>query len=134
MAAAEFLPWFEEDRARGFGAWMLRQPDGDFVGFSGLTTADEPVGGPDPEFSCLLTSRWHGSGLATEAGRAVIEDGWARMGLARVITVLDSPNPGESAPGRTSSAFGSIALSSTTTAKAYLVFVLDRPESTQVAG
>ena len=24
MAAAEFLPWFEEDRAHGFGAWILR--------------------------------------------------------------------------------------------------------------
>jgi ribosomal-protein-alanine N-acetyltransferase len=40
----------------------------------------------------MLGARWHGQGLATEAGRAVIEDGWSRLGLARVITVLDTPN------------------------------------------
>lgn len=40
----------------------------------------------------MFATRWHGQGLATEAGRAVIRDGWMRLGLQRVITVLDSPN------------------------------------------
>jgi RimJ/RimL family protein N-acetyltransferase len=92
-AAAEFLPWFAEGRARGFVAWTLRTPDGEFVGVSGLTIPGPPVGGPDPEFGCMLASRWHGRGLATEAGRAILADAWSRLGLTRVITVMDAPNP-----------------------------------------
>jgi RimJ/RimL family protein N-acetyltransferase len=92
-AAAEFLPWFEEGLARGFVAWTLRAPDGDFVGVSGLTIPGPPFGGPDPEFGCMLATRWHGRGLATEAGRAILADAWSRLGLTRVITVMDSPNP-----------------------------------------
>jgi RimJ/RimL family protein N-acetyltransferase len=126
MAAAEFLPWFEEDRARGFVGWVLRTPAGEFVGFSGLTTADEPVGGPDPEFGCMFASRWHGQGFATEAGRAVIGDGWARLGLERVITVLDSPNlASRRLVDKLGFRFDRAAFSDQ--AKPFLVFVLDRP-------
>jgi RimJ/RimL family protein N-acetyltransferase len=92
IAAGEFLPWFEEGMTRGLIVWTLRSLDGGFVGASGLLVCDPPVGGLDPEFGCMLGARWHGQGLATEAGRAVIEDGWSRLGLARIITVLDSPN------------------------------------------
>jgi RimJ/RimL family protein N-acetyltransferase len=93
IAAGEFLPWFEEGQTRGLIVWTLRTLDGAFVGVSGLLISDPPVGGSDPEFGCMLGARWHGQGLATEAGRAVIEDGWSRLGLTRIITVLDSANP-----------------------------------------
>jgi RimJ/RimL family protein N-acetyltransferase len=93
LAAQEFLPWFADGRRRGLVAWTLRTPEGDFVGVSGLTIPGPPVGGVDPEFGCMLGSRWHGRGFATEAGRAVLEDAWSRLGLTRVITVMDSPNP-----------------------------------------
>jgi len=133
MAAAEFLPWFQEDHARGFAAWILRTPEGEFVGLSGLTTADEPVGGPDPEFGCLLATRWHGSGLATEAGRAVIEDGWERLGLGRVITVLESPNPASRRlVDKLGFRFDRVVFNEAS--QAYVVLVLDRPETMQVAG
>ena len=93
LAAEEFLPWFDEGLERGLVAWVLRTPDGEFVGLSGLMVPGPPVGGPDPEFGCMLATRWHGLGLATEAGHAVLADAWSRLGLARVITVMDSPNP-----------------------------------------
>ncbi len=93
LAADEFLPWFDDGRRRGLVVWTLRTPDDEFVGVSGLTIPGPPVGGEDPEFGCMLGSRWHGRGLATEAGRAILEDAWSRLGLARVITVMDSPNP-----------------------------------------
>ncbi len=93
LAEAEFLPWFEDGRARGLVAWAVHTPDGEFVGVSGLTIPGPPVGGPDPEFGCMLATRWHGQGIATEAGRAVLADAWSRLGLDRVITVMDSPNP-----------------------------------------
>jgi len=93
LARDEFLPWFEEGLERGLVVWTVRTPGGDFVGVSGLMTAEPPVGGPDPEFGTLLASRWHGRGLATEAGRAVMADAWARLPVDRVIIVLDSPNP-----------------------------------------
>jgi [ribosomal protein S5]-alanine N-acetyltransferase len=93
LAADEFLPWFDDGRGRGLVVWTLRTHDGEFVGVSGLTIPGPPVGGPDPEFGCMLGTRWHGQGLATEAGRAILDDGWSRLGLARIITVMDSPNP-----------------------------------------
>jgi RimJ/RimL family protein N-acetyltransferase len=93
LAADEFLPWFEAGRARGLVAWVLRTPDEAFVGVSGLMIAGPPMGDTDPEFGCMLATRWHGQGLATEAGSAVLEDAWQRLRLARVITVMDSPNP-----------------------------------------
>jgi [ribosomal protein S5]-alanine N-acetyltransferase len=93
LAADEFLPWFDDGRGRGLVVWTLRTADGSFVGVSGLTIPGPPVGGTDPEFGCMLGTRWHGRGLATEAGRAILDDGWSRLGLARIITVMDSPNP-----------------------------------------
>lgn len=93
LAADELLPWFAEGRAQGLVVWVLRASDGAFVGVSGLMLAEPPFAGPAPEFGCLLASRWHGQGLATEAGQAVLADGWERLGLAQVITVLDAPNP-----------------------------------------
>ncbi len=93
LAAEEFLPWFDEGRGRGFVVWALHTPDDEFVGLSGLMIPGPPAGGLDPEFGCMLATRWHGRGLATEAGRAVLGDAWSRLGLLRVITVMDAPNP-----------------------------------------
>lgn len=93
LAADEFLPWFDEGLERDLVVWALRTPDGAFVGLSGLMIPGPPVGGPDPEFGCMLATRWHGLGLATEAGLAVLRDAWSRLGLTRIITVMDSPNP-----------------------------------------
>ena len=99
---------------------------GEFVGVSGLMTSEPPVGGPDPEFGCLLATRWHGQGFATEAGRAVLADAWTRLGIDRVITVMDSPN---AASRRLVDKLGFRFEGAyfDEDGEAYLNFVLDRP-------
>jgi RimJ/RimL family protein N-acetyltransferase len=133
LAAEEFLPWFAQGASRGLVAWTVRTHDGAFIGVSGLMTSEPPVGGPDPEFGCLLATRAHGQGYATEAGQAVIADAWDRLGLARVITVMDSPNlASRRLVDKLGFAFDRADFGEE--AQAYLVFVLDRPESTARAG
>jgi RimJ/RimL family protein N-acetyltransferase len=126
LAAEEFLPWFDDGRAQGLVVWTVRTRSGEFVGISGLMTSEPPVGGPDPEFGCLLATRWHGQGYATEAGIAVLADGWERLGLDQIITVMDSPNVAsrrlvDKLGFRFEAAYFDEA------GKAYLNFVLDRP-------
>ena len=115
LAADEFVPWFADGATHGFIAWTLRTPDGAFIGVSGLMTTEPPVGGPDPEFGCLLATHAHGLGYATEAGRAVIDDGWA-----------DSPNQASRRlVDKLGFRFDRAVFGDDATA--YLVFVLDRP-------
>jgi len=126
LAADEFLPWFAEGRARGLVVWVVRTLAQEFVGVSGLMNAEPPVGGPDPEFGCMFATRSHGQGFATEAGRAVIEDGWARLRLARVITVIDSPNlASRHLVDKLGFRFDAAVFGDD--AEPYLVFVVDRP-------
>jgi RimJ/RimL family protein N-acetyltransferase len=118
-ARDEFVPWFDEGRARGLVAWTVRTLDGRFLGVCGLLVAGPPVG-------AMLGSRWHGQGYATEAGRAILDDGWERLGLARIITVLDSPNP---APRRLVDKLGfrfdRVELDGA--GRPHVCFVIDRP-------
>ena len=126
LARDEFVPWFAEGATNGFIAWTVRTPAREFVGVSGLMTAEPPVGGPDPEFGCLLATRTHGLGYATEAGRVVIADGWTRLGLDRIVTVLDSPNvASRRLVDKLGFRFDRAVFGDE--AEAYLVFVLDRP-------
>lgn len=128
LAADEWLPWFAEGREQGRIVWVMRTPDGAFVGLSGLMTAEPPFDGPDPEFGCLLAAPWHGSGLATEAGRAVLADAWTRLGARRVITVLEDPSP---ASRRLVDKLGFrfVEVAFDATARPYVLLAVDRPAS-----
>ena len=71
----------------GFGLWLLRDARG-FVGTCGL----RPAG--DGEVEVLYSiepGRW-GTGLATEAARAVLEQAFAPLGLPRVLGGVDDTN------------------------------------------
>lgn len=126
IAADEFPAWFEAGRTTGLIVWTVREPDGTFVGTSGLMTPEPPVGGDAPEFGCLFATRSHGQGYATEAGRAVLDDAWSRLDLPRVVTVLDSPNPASRRlVDKLGFAFERAVFDDGGTA--YLVFGLDRP-------
>jgi ribosomal-protein-alanine N-acetyltransferase len=112
---------------RGFVVWTVRDPAGSFVGISGLMTTEPPVGGPDPEFGCLFATRWHGQGVATEVGRTVIADAWARLDIPRIVTVMDSPNrASRRLVDKLGFTFEGAVFGDDATA--YLVFVLDRPQ------
>jgi RimJ/RimL family protein N-acetyltransferase len=126
LAADEFLPWFDEGRAIGLVAWTMRTHDEDFVGVSGLFISDPPAGTGDPEFGAMLAARWHRQGLATEAGMAILDDGWSRLGLARMITVMDAPNPASRRlVDKLGFRFDEIVLSDA--GRPHVRFVLDRP-------
>jgi RimJ/RimL family protein N-acetyltransferase len=128
LAAEEFLPWFDEGRARGLVVWTVRTGAGEFVGVSGLMPSEPPVGGPDPEFGCLLATRWHGQGFATEAGEAVLADAESRLGLGRVITVMDSPNAASRRlVDKLGFRFDEAVFDED--GKVYLCFVADRPKT-----
>lgn len=126
IAADEFIPWFADGASHGFIAWTVRTPAGEFVGVSGLMTTEPPVGGPDPEFGCLFATRWHGRGVATEVGHAVIVDAWRRLPIPRIVSVMDSPNR---ASRRLVDKLGFVFERAVfgDAGQAYLVFVLDRP-------
>ena len=72
MAERDLGSWIEEGIAAGYPTWILEAADpalgpvGDFVGAAGVFPPENEWG-PEPEVGCLLASRHHGRGLATEA-------------------------------------------------------------------
>jgi RimJ/RimL family protein N-acetyltransferase len=76
--------------ARGFGQWVVTErEDGALLGFAGL----RPLGGAG-EIELLYglrPSHW-GTGLATEAARAVLDHALRELALPRVAARADSPN------------------------------------------
>jgi RimJ/RimL family protein N-acetyltransferase len=89
--------WIEEGIAAGYPTWVLEAadsavaPDGDFVGTAGIFPAENPWG-PEPEIGCMLASRHHGKGLATEAMTAVIADAAERLEIPVLVAIIDEPN------------------------------------------
>lgn len=73
--------------AKGFGAWAMNLPGTGFIGFCGLM-----VPGFDAHFTPCVEIGWRmarahwGRGYATEAARAALDDGFARLGLAEVVS------------------------------------------------
>ena len=97
MAEHDVGSWIAEGMAAGFPTWILLAADpalgseGDFVGAAGVFPPENEWG-PEPEVGCLLASRHHGRGLATEALSAVIADATERLGIPVVVAIIDEPN------------------------------------------
>ena len=71
-------------RDRGFGLWALEVPDeAELIGYTGL---DVHPFMPPPEIGWRLARRFWGRGLATEAARAALADGFERVGLTEVVS------------------------------------------------
>ena len=99
---SEGLPWPDDRiqefverqmaclRERGFCMWRLLEPDIEqMVGFCGL----QPLANtPDIEIGWWLARSHWGRGLATEAARAVLRDGFERAGLDRIVAVAQPAN------------------------------------------
>jgi ribosomal-protein-alanine N-acetyltransferase len=79
-------------RDHGFGRFVV-EADRAFVGFVGLSRHDFDAGiVPDVEIAWRLAfARW-GRGYATEAARAVLRDGFERLGFERIVAVTASTN------------------------------------------
>ena len=97
MAERDLGSWLEEGMAAGYPSWVIEAvdptvgPDGDFVGVVGVYAAQNDLG-PEPEVGCLLASRHHGRGLATEAMRAVTADAAERLGIPELVAIIDEAN------------------------------------------
>jgi RimJ/RimL family protein N-acetyltransferase len=99
---SEGLPWPDDRiqgfvarqmtclRERGFCTWSLLEPATDqMIGFCGL----QPLANtPDIEIGWWLARSHWGRGLATEAARAVLRDGFERAGLDRIVAVAQPGN------------------------------------------
>lgn len=76
--------------ARGFGQWVVNVREGGLLrGFAGL----RPFGGADDvELLYALGPAHWGTGIATEAARAVLGHGFGTLALPRIAARADSPN------------------------------------------
>ena len=72
-------------REHGFCLWkLLLRENHQLAGFCGLQQLDDL---PDIEIGWWLASDQWGQGLATEAARCALEDGFTRIGLSRIVAV-----------------------------------------------
>ena len=73
----------------GFGLWALERKDnGLFVGFAGLGYMDfEAHFTPAIEIGWRLARDQWGQGLASEAARAVLQQGFEQLGLGEIIEI-----------------------------------------------
>jgi len=74
--------------ANGMGLWALELPgEAGFIGYAGLwpVTFDAPFA-PAVEVGWRLARPFWGRGLATEAARAAMADGYARLRLAEIVS------------------------------------------------
>jgi RimJ/RimL family protein N-acetyltransferase len=80
----------------GFGLWAVvprREPDPACIGFAGLAIPSFlPQILPAVEVGWRLASAAWGRGLATEAARASVEFGFARLGLRAIVSVIEPGN------------------------------------------
>jgi ribosomal-protein-alanine N-acetyltransferase len=73
--------------AHGFGRFFVTW-EGAFVGFAGLSRLEFDRGlVPGIEVAWRLVHEHWGKGFATEAARAVIGDGFGRLGLSEIVAV-----------------------------------------------
>jgi RimJ/RimL family protein N-acetyltransferase len=97
MAERDLGSWIGEGIAAGFPTWVIEAadpslgPPGDFVGAVGIFPPENEWG-PEPEVGCLLASRHHGRGLATEVLSAVIADATGRLQIPVLVAIVDEPN------------------------------------------
>lgn len=85
VVAASVADWMTQ----GYGQWIVYRDGTDAAGFAGLRLSAW-CDAPELLFG-LLPAHW-GQGLATEAARAVIDDGFDRLGLNAIVAATDTPN------------------------------------------
>ena len=75
---------------RGYGLWAVtRKSDGVLVGRVGI---HYPVGWPGPEVAWTLDKPYWRRGYATEAASASMRFGFERLGMTRLVSLIDPQN------------------------------------------
>ena len=79
---------------RGFGLWALEEKEsGAFAGFAGLAYQEDwTEGGHRTEIGWRLDRAFWGRGLATESARAGVDHGLGKLGLERIISIIQPEN------------------------------------------
>jgi RimJ/RimL family protein N-acetyltransferase len=77
----------------GFCRWALESLEGEFLGYAGIMPSlpTHPIG-PHVEIGWRLVRRAWGQGYATEAAKAVLNDGFTRVGLTEVVAYTAPDN------------------------------------------
>ncbi len=77
----------------GFNTWaVVEKSAGEVIGYCGLSRCPERCGADETELGYrLVRARW-GRGFASEAARAVRDDGLYRLRLPRIIAIIDPHN------------------------------------------
>jgi len=91
----EWVAWARDFwREHGYGQWVVEVPgEAVFAGVAGLNRIGwEAPFTPAVEAAWRLARRFWGRGIAFEAARSVIEDGFARLGLAEIVAITTPPN------------------------------------------
>ncbi|WP_306216014.1 GNAT family N-acetyltransferase [Actinoplanes sp. RD1] len=79
--------------ARGWGWWALEVPaTGEFIGFAGLDPTDESSPVPGVEIGWRLARGAWGHGYATEAAHALLDFGFAELGLGEILAITVATN------------------------------------------
>jgi RimJ/RimL family protein N-acetyltransferase len=74
----------------GYCLWkLLLNESPEMIGFCGLQPLD---GTTETEIGWWLARAWWGQGLATEAARVALMDGFERAGLKRIVAVAQAAN------------------------------------------
>jgi ribosomal-protein-alanine N-acetyltransferase len=74
----------------GYCLWkLLLKESAEMIGFCGLQPLD---GTAETEIGWWLARAWWGRGLATEAARVALTDGFERAGLKRIVAVALAAN------------------------------------------
>jgi [ribosomal protein S5]-alanine N-acetyltransferase len=92
IARANIVRHLEHYDVHGFGLWatVLRE-SGELIGRCGLLnqTLDDQ---PEVEIGYLLSPRFWGRGLASEAARAIRDFGFEKLGRTRLISIINVRN------------------------------------------
>lgn len=76
-------------QAYGHGLWRVRLKDGPMIGLCGLIYRDY-LGVPDVGYGFM--ARYFGQGYASEAAKAVLDYGFATLGMTRICGIVSPHN------------------------------------------
>ena len=90
---AAFITWCQEQYARSsFGLWaVVPIDDGQLIGYCGLSEW-EIDGTHEVEVGYRLDPHYWGQGLGTEAAQTALTYARSRLGLSRVIAIIEAAN------------------------------------------
>ena len=94
-AEKDFWTYFEVSRKHGFQVWAAKSRiNNQLVGWCGIIQTELSEKYKYPELQYMINGNFHGQGLATEFGSAVLSHAKEEIGLKNVIATVDIPNIG----------------------------------------